>query len=355
MPARAMEVRACLAAVALALGLCGAAAQGFLSGSLGVSPNTMGTLGEFVDLRLRPLSFFSLGIAGLHGKDFQEKLDFEKGGGPMRGNISRDFYRGGLELRPELRLGPVSLTPFASMAAEYSTTYTIARIIDDSGAGYPEDTYAFADFDERELSWGPVGGLELGLAAGPFSASASASYGPASRSSMSGAMFQNYTSYPGSADTYPIFKWRRLGYDFDAKGATMAFRGRFSLDISSIGLVVSGFGEYRSLRYATDATEVAEAWFPTRSSGSSPTVIVAVPAQSLLYSVDLSRTSLELGLSFSLRFLKRAFNLPGVPGLDLSYVRSRNDSLYANKEDPTDRQSWVDDYSYEKLVVSWGI
>jgi hypothetical protein len=332
-----------------------AQAQGFLSGTIGVSPNTMGTLGESFDLRIRPVNFLTVGATGVHGKDFQEKLDFERGGGPMRGNISRDFYRGGLDLRPEFKLGSIKLSPFAAVDLDSTKSYTIARIIDDSGAGYPENTFAYADYDDTEFSWGPKAGLELGFAAGAVSASATAAYGPVMQSALKGEMFQNYTKYALSADTNPTYYWRRLKYDLSAQGTLMDLGGRFSLNFQALGLAVSGFGAYRSLHYSADSTDVAESWFPTRTGPAAPTTVVAVPAVNLRYSVDVMETSLEAGLSFSLVFLKRAFNLPGVPGLDLSYVRARNDSLYINKADPTDQQKWIDDYSYEKLVVSWGL
>ncbi len=315
----------------------------------------MGTLGESVDLSFRPLPFLAVGVAGEHGKDFQEKLAFEKGGGPMRGNISRDYYRGGLEVRPEFQFGPVTVGPFAAIDIDSTKTYTIARIIDDSGAGYPEDTYAFADFDENETWWGPSLGLRLDLALGPLSASANAAYSPMARSTMDGAMFQNYTSYAASTDIYPTYKWRRLGYALTSLGIFADIGGRFSLDLPGIGLSIAGFGDYSILQYLADSTDVAEAWFPTRASATSSTTIVVVPASNLLYSVDVLRTTLEVGVSFSLHFLRRAFDLPGVPGLDLSYVRTRNDSLFRNRNDATDQQKWIDDYSYEKLVVSWGL
>jgi len=337
------------------ISILGSQAQGFLSGSLGLSPNTMGTLGESIDLRLHPLGYLSIGLAGSHGKDFQEKLDFERAGGPMRGNISRELYSGSVDLRPRVKFGPLALEPFVSLDLDSAKTYTISRIIDDSGAGYPENTYAFADFDETQVSWGPKGGVEIGFAGGFFSASASGAYGPSMQSSLKGEMFQNYSSYSLAADATPTYKWRRLDYDLSAQGGLLDLHGRFSLDFSSIGLGVSGFASYRSLHYVADSADVAEAWFPNRASASSPTVIVTVPPLNLSYSVDVLETRLEVGLSFALAFLKRAFALPGVPGLDISYVRMRDDSLYVNKADPTDQQKWIDDYSYEKIVVSWGL
>ena len=66
------------------------------SGSVGVAPTTMGTVGENLSFDFSPFPFLTVGISGSHEKIYQHDHEFEKLGGPLLGDITKDILYGGV-------------------------------------------------------------------------------------------------------------------------------------------------------------------------------------------------------------------------------------------------------------------
>jgi hypothetical protein len=100
------------------------------SGNIGLAPNTMGTIGESVQFDFNLLRFLTIGFYGNHDKLYQHDIEFEKLGGPLRGDILKEVYNGSLKAGGDIRFASVRIQPYIALDASKTDSDSLARIIE---------------------------------------------------------------------------------------------------------------------------------------------------------------------------------------------------------------------------------
>lgn len=345
----------------------GAAAQEerTYAGAVGVAPTTMGTVGENLSFDFTPLPYLTIGIAGSHEKIHQHDEEFEKLGGPLLGDVTKDILYGRLSGSGNFSVAGFSVSPVLSIEVTQTDSDTIARVItevDDGGASYPQDTESFVDIDETELIIDPSIGLDVAFSSDLIRITVNGSWSPLLGSSLSGGFFQTFGDWPVASSLdpadYPVspdYWWRNNEYELTGRGLRYGVGGSFGLLIAPVGLHISGFGAYRLSLYDENTTVSNTYYYPYRMSSTSDTEIAEVISADALAVVDVTHQNLEGGISFGLVFLKDLLNLSGTPSLDVSYVRVIRDIEFRYFEPEESREKWIEDYSYLKFAATWGI
>lgn len=330
------------------------------SGSVGLAPNTMGTVGESVQFDFNLLRFLTIGFYGNHDKIYQHDIEFEKLGGPLRGDILKDIYSGSITAGGDIRLSSIRIQPYISYDGGKTDSDSLARIIEKNTSGdpYPEDTFAFIQLAESEVILGPSAGVDVSYNKNNLSLEAGGSFSPFLSSRLSGGYFQNFAAFPDPSLTdYPAnanYWWRDNAYTYNTTGSQYAFGGKFGLTFQKIGVRVSGFSGYRSYTYSGTTTIDNILYYPTKLSADSDLQMV-IGEETSLSKIDVSDKNVEAGISLALLFLKRAMNLSGIPAIDISYVRiiRENTFTYIDPADVVDK--WIEDYGYTKFNINWGL
>lgn len=326
----------------------------------GISPNTMGTIGETVQLSFRPLSFLTLGIDASHNKIYQHDLEFDRYGGPLFGDVTKDILNGTLKAGGNFSLSVLEIDPFVSFNIKQTETDSLARIITEVDPGqdpYPQDTEAFVDIDEMEVLAVPGIGTDIGIRFGTFSLGINGSYSPSVSSKLEGGFLQNFGDWPSSAGDYPSaaeYWWRVNSYDFEGSGTQYLLGADFDFRLPLFPMRVRGFGNMRLFTYDGTTRVDNSYYYPYRFDVTDDTEIIET-SQTALAQVDVADTELEAGLSFTLLFFKEYFNVPGTPKFDIAYVHVMRDIEF-HYYDPTEsREKWIEEYGYTKFTISWGL
>lgn len=332
-----------------------------LSVSVGVSPTTMGTLGESIAVDVRPVPAVTIGVEGRHEKVFQHDLSYEKLGGPLRGDVSKDLLFGSVYAGVRATAGPVSIAGRVALFAHRSTTASLARIItevDGDRDPFPQDTEAFIDIDETETLLGPEVGVRIAVAGLPISLGAS--YVPVLGARMNGGFFQNSADWPNpSTNTYPafaIYLWREHEFETSGRGTRLSVDGRAGFRIRALDIGVAALGVYRLTSYE-GTTTMTNTWsYPYRDAPSDYTTIITTTGEPAQATVAVTDRSLEVGVSVVAYLLERLLNLAETPGVDVSYVRvSRALTLSYLDALEGESERWVEDYSYVRFGVTFGL
>jgi len=339
----------------------GAQDSSSLSGLIGLSPNTMGTVGETVRLDYRALSFINIGLNLNHDIVFHHDLEFDKLGGPLLGDLYKDILSGEVLAGVKIRFSVIEVHPFLSFNLKRTKSDSLARIItvvEGSTDPYPQDTEAFVDINESELLSGFSGGTAVSLNPGALSLELRGTYSPLLVSQFEGGFFQNFGDWPNpSVNTYPEsaeYWWRENSYDFEGSGNQYSLEGKFGILIAPLDLQISGFGNYRQFIYDGSTKTTNKYFYPYRLESDSDTDIIET-FQTALARVDVNDRTLEAGVSIGLKFIETLFLLPGYPMIDISYVRTFRDIEFNYYDPYVGQEKWIEDYSFTRFSIYWGI
>lgn len=309
-----------------------------LTGVIGLSPNSMGTLGEVAMLNYRPLPYLQLGVGGTHDKIHQQDLEIEKLGANLLGEINKDIWSGVFQLGGVLHIGPIELIPYASYVASISQESTMARVI--SGSPYPQDTFSFVDIDEEIRRWGPLANLQASASFGNFSVGLGGSWSPIFQSSNQSDFLQTIPAINGSALNY---QWRENHSEYTTNGTKILLQGRMGLQFEKLPMGLSAFFNYDSFTHSGKGTTDNTLYHAL----SADPIILDDATSSELGNLNGTFTSLEAGIR--VHFTMRE----ATPILDLSYIRVIDDRTYEYYL-IDESEKWIDDYYYIQISLKWG-
>lgn len=125
-------------------------------------------------------------------ENYQHDEEFEKLGGPLLGDITKDILYSGIRGGADFSFGPLSVSPYISFEVTQTESYTLARVITvvTDGIHYPQDTESFVDIDEDELLIDPSLGVTLGFSTETMQATLNTQWSPLLGSSLKGGFRQ---------------------------------------------------------------------------------------------------------------------------------------------------------------------
>ncbi|HUX40297.1 MAG TPA: hypothetical protein VMV83_03935 [Rectinemataceae bacterium] len=324
--------------------------------NLGLSPNSLNTVGENLSVAFRPLRFLEFYADGISSKVSDSDFQFEKYAGPASGDVSRDILFGDIGLAFPLEFGPFGISPSLALTARNSDTYTAGRLLADPGSGFPDNTFSFFDEKSTELIIAANTGLALDLSLGPLGLSLGGFYFPYGRSRLVSSRFMCEPDVP-VGQTTAAYYWDRRDSDslFDCSGYGAS--AELSYSIAPLGIVIGLWGDYRIYSYSGDSVALRQVWWATQAS-SVTTVQQLVKDQSIASTVSISDGVLEAGASFRFPVLRKLLKLPGEPILGISYARTVKSYLYAYSATSTSSASaetWTETLEYVTYKLGWGM
>ena len=133
------------------------------------------------------------------------------------------------------------------------------------------------------------------------------------------------------------------------------------VELVRLGLSLSAFGQFSRLAFSGMSDIHIKGYTPYKT-GDGATELDELPLDFLESSqtnsalVNITHDEIEAGLNIRLVFLESLLNLRGVPALAVSYGKQSREYLYDYLDsDPTlSAEMWIEQYSFMRLVLSFG-
>ena len=324
--------------------------------NLGLSPNSLNTVGENLSVSFRPLDFLEFYADGISSKVSDSDFQFEKYAGPASGDVSRNILFGDIGVAFPLKVGPLGISPSLALTARNTDSYTVGRLLADAASGFPDNTFSFFDEKNSELILAANTGLALDLSFGPLSLGLGGFYFPFGRSRLVSSRFMCEPDIP-VGQTTAAYYWDRRDSDslFDCSGYGASVE--LGYNIAALGIAVGLWGDYRIYSYSGDSAALRQVWWATQSA-SVTTVQQLVKDQSISSTVSIGDGALEVGASLRFPALRRLLKLPGEPILGISYARtvtSYNYAYSATSTSSASAETWTETLEYVTYKLGWGM
>jgi hypothetical protein len=322
----------------------------------------LGTVGESFGVRATAPPCFSLELSGKQENYVASAVPFELYGAEASGDTNRSALSGLARAAADLKLGPLSLSPFVAYSGESARSYAIARIIE-TGAGFPEDSVGFLDLKGEELSGGPAAGLDFSLAGGAWSLGGGAYLMPRSAWRIRLGRFIDRLTWPssGTGIVYPIFYWGRRAEAFDLSAVQYGGDLAIGVPLDGIGCRLSIDLSARRQSFAGLADIDVKSTTPYKQYAAGvapddlPTLFIETD-KTMTAKVAFDDFRAEAGLGLRLDFLARALKLRASPVATIAYALLRRRFDYSYPDDPTapDAERWIESYGFVRFGLELG-
>jgi hypothetical protein len=319
------------------------------SGEIGVSPNTMGTVGESFSFAYRPITLFALRAEGSHDTIYKRDVEVTRVGTKLSEDIYRDSYNGSAGAELSLRLGIFRAAPYVSWGIDRSVSEIDAKVVD---TGSPLGIGGFREYAIRDTTTTISIGSDLDIDLGKTGViSLSGAWAPLRFGNSEEDRFLT-SPRKDTSDWNADYDWFSSSVSMTTEGQGWSASLDYDFSLPAIGKL-SARGNYEQRTSGSEATfDNIDYWLGKAITSSDWAINQA--ATSGKAKISVVESSFKAGLSLSLDFVKKALSLKGAPILSCDYSLLTRENTH-NYYEILEKDYWRERYDWVQFGIKWGM